>query len=125
VKTKLFVRLIVVVLLLSACAPSPAAEPEKPAKEGYTIAMVVKNLGNPFFEAAEKGGKEAAAELGDEFIFQGPSTPTAEGQIEIIDALIAQKVDVTRLCPQGVATSLSTRLTWKPSAASRYRFWQR
>ena len=93
-KIKLFVLPVIVVLLLSACAPSPAAEPEEPAKEGYTIAMVVKNMGNPFFEAAEKGGKEAAAELGDEFIFQGPSTPTAEGQIEIIDALIAQKVDV-------------------------------
>jgi rhamnose transport system substrate-binding protein len=92
-KTKLFVLTIVVVLLLSACAPPAAPEPA-PAEEGYTIAMVVKNLGNPFFEAAEKGGKEAAEELGAEFIFQGPSTPTAEGQIEIIDALIAQKVDV-------------------------------
>ena len=88
-KSKLFILLMVLVLILSACAPQPAA----PAKKGYKIAMVVKNLGNPFFEAAEKGGKEAAGELGDEFIFQGPATPTAEGQIEIIDALIDQKVD--------------------------------
>ena len=58
------------------------------------VAMVVKNLGNSFFEACRDGGLEAAKELGGvELIFQGPPTPTAEGQIEIIDSLIAQKVN--------------------------------
>jgi len=58
------------------------------------IAMVVKNLGNGFFEAAHNGGNEAAKELGGvEVIYTGPTTPTAEGQIEIISTLIAQKVD--------------------------------
>lgn len=59
----------------------------------YTIAMVVKGAGNPFFEACRKGGVEAAGQLGDKLIFQGPETPTAEGQIALIDALIAQRVD--------------------------------
>ncbi|GFP40834.1 rhamnose transport system substrate-binding protein, partial [Candidatus Hakubella thermalkaliphila] len=68
----------------------PAPEPAEPIE----IAMVVKNLGNPFFEAAKKGGEEAAAEVGATFIFDAPATPTAEGQIEIIDALIARGVDV-------------------------------
>lgn len=89
-KSKLFAILTVMFLILGACTPAATPEPEQ---KTYKIAMVVKNLGNPFFEAAEKGGKEAAEELGIEFIFQGPSTPTAEGQIEIIDALIAQEVD--------------------------------
>jgi rhamnose transport system substrate-binding protein len=58
------------------------------------IAMVVKNLGNGFFDAARDGGKEAAKELGDvELIYTGPTTPTAEGQIDIINSLIAQHVD--------------------------------
>jgi rhamnose transport system substrate-binding protein len=58
------------------------------------VAMVVKNLGNSFFEACRDGGLEAAKELGGmEVIYQGPPTPTAEGQIEIINSLIAQKVD--------------------------------
>lgn len=62
--------------------------------EPLRIAMVVKNLGNSFFEACRDGGLEAAEELGNiELIYQGPSTPTAEGQIEIIDSLIAQQVD--------------------------------
>ena len=57
------------------------------------IGMVVKNLGNGFFEAARDGGQEAAKELGGvELIYTGPTKPTAEGQIEIINSLIAQKV---------------------------------
>ncbi len=58
------------------------------------VAMVVKSLGNGFFDAARDGGKEAAKELGNvELIYTGPTTPTAEGQIDVINSLIAQKVD--------------------------------
>ena len=58
------------------------------------IAMVVKNLGNGFFEAARDGGLEAAKQLGGvKVIYTGPTTPTAEGQIDIIRSLIAQNVN--------------------------------
>jgi rhamnose transport system substrate-binding protein len=58
------------------------------------IALVVKALGIGFFDAANKGAQEAAKELGDvEIIYTGPTKTTAEGQIEVINALIAQKVD--------------------------------
>jgi rhamnose transport system substrate-binding protein len=61
--------------------------------DNIRVAMVVKNLGNGFFEAARDGGQEAAKELGGvELIYTAPTTPTAEGQIEIINSLIAQKV---------------------------------
>lgn len=62
--------------------------------ETKRIALVVKSLGNGFFEAAARGAEEAAKELGDvEIIYTGPTTTTAEGQIEVINTLIAQKVD--------------------------------
>lgn len=58
------------------------------------IALVVKALGIGFFDAAAKGAEEAAKELGDvEIIYTGPTKTTAEGQIEVINSLIAQKVD--------------------------------
>src|SRR5215472_18387774 len=58
------------------------------------VALVPKALGNGFFDAANKGANEAAKELGGvSIIYTGPTTPTAEGQIEIVNALIAQKVD--------------------------------
>jgi rhamnose transport system substrate-binding protein len=58
------------------------------------IAMVVKNLGNSYFDACAKGAKEAADEVGGyEIIYTAPTKATAEEQIAVIDALIAQKVD--------------------------------
>ena len=57
------------------------------------IALVVKSLGSGFFDAAHQGALEAAKELKDvEIIYTGPAKATAEGQIEIINALIAQNV---------------------------------
>ncbi|GGY67686.1 sugar ABC transporter substrate-binding protein [Pseudoduganella albidiflava] len=62
--------------------------------EKIRIAMVVKSLGNGFFDAAHTGAKEAAGQLKDvEIIYTGPTTPSAEGQIEIVNSLISQKVD--------------------------------
>lgn len=64
------------------------------AQDDVRIAMVVKALGIGFFEAARDGGLEAAEEVGDiELIYTGPTTTTAEGQIETISSLIAQRVD--------------------------------
>ena len=76
-------------LVITCLAAASAA-----AETKYRVAMVVKNLGNGFFDAAHQGGEEAAKELGDvELIYTGPTKPTAEGQIEIINSLIAQKVN--------------------------------
>ena len=58
------------------------------------IALVAKSLGNGFFEAADKGAEEAAKQIGGvKIVYTGPTTTTAEGQIEVINALISQKVD--------------------------------
>lgn len=58
------------------------------------VAMVVKNLGNSYFDACANGAKEAAAELGGiEIIYTAPTKPTPEDQIAVIDSLIAQRVD--------------------------------
>jgi rhamnose transport system substrate-binding protein len=71
---------------LSAALASPAFAADK-------IALVVKSLGNGFFDAANQGAQEAAKELKNvEIIYTGPAKATAEGQIEIVNSLIAQKV---------------------------------
>ena len=78
--------------------------------ETKRIALVVKALGIGFFEAAQKGAEEAAKELGDvEIIYTGPTDTTAEGQIEVINALIAQGVDAIAISandPDAVAPAL-------------------
>eukprot|EP01030_Chromulinospumella_sphaerica_P024999 gene24999-25113_t len=73
-------------IALSAALVSPAFAADK-------IALVVKSLGNGFFDAANQGAQEAAKELKNvEIIYTGPAKATAEGQIEIVNSLIAQKV---------------------------------
>ena len=80
------------VAVLSTCMMACLATGAQ-AAEKMKIAMVVKNLGNGFFDAAHEGANEAAKQLGDvEIIYTGPTTATAEGQIEIISSLISQKV---------------------------------
>ena len=81
-------------LKILAATTAIAALLASPAFAQTRIALVVKSLGNGFFDAANKGAQEAAAELGDvEVIYTGPTAATAEAQIEVINSLIAQQVD--------------------------------
>ena len=73
---------------LVACGKSG---PPQPART--RVGIVAKSLGNGFFDAVHKGADEAGRELDAEVIFVGPTTPTAEGQIETLNSLIAQRVD--------------------------------
>ena len=80
--------------LLAGAALALAAMVSTANAADMKIALLVKSLGNGFFEAANKGAQEAAKELGGvEIIYTGPTTTTAEGQIEVINSLIAQGVD--------------------------------
>lgn len=56
-------------------------------------AIIFKSTGNPFGEKLMEGFEDAIKEVGDEAILRAPDQPTVEGQIQIIEELIAQKVD--------------------------------
>lgn len=79
---------VAVTLVMSGCG-----ERKHESNARVRIGIVAKSLGNGFFDAVHKGADEAAAALDAEVIFTGPTTPTAEGQIEVVNALIAQHVD--------------------------------
>jgi rhamnose transport system substrate-binding protein len=80
--------LTIVLALDAACAP------QSEQQQVLRVGIVAKSLGNGFFDAVQRGGQEAARELGQvEIVFTGPTTPTAEGQIEVLNALTAQHVD--------------------------------
>jgi rhamnose transport system substrate-binding protein len=96
------------------------------------IALVVKALGIGFFEAAAEGAEDAAAELGNvEIIYTGPTDTTAEGQIEVINSLIAQGVDAIAISandPDAVAPALQramqrgiTVISWDSGVAEEGR----
>lgn len=84
-------KILLVAAAIGICFGMSACQKKS---EKTRIAMVVKNLGNGFFNAAHTGADEAAKQLGNvEIIYTGPTTPSAEGQIEIVNSLISQKVD--------------------------------
>ncbi len=90
---------LILTMVLSACtpvqrsaAPQEAGGGEDAAVGARTYVLVPKNLGNPYFDAANKGAQEAAGELGLTVLYQGSSTADATEQIQLINALIAQEV---------------------------------
>jgi rhamnose transport system substrate-binding protein len=84
-------RLVIAAIAAGMLTAVVGCGEKKPEK--VRIAMVVKSLGNGFFDAAHNGADEAAKQLKDvEIIYTGPTTPSAEGQIEIVNSLISQKV---------------------------------
>lgn len=123
IKYSIFASLVILSMILTACAPAatpapeppkaeepaaaeptkaaeaPAAEPTKAAEapaEGkkFNVFMMPKVTGNPYFEACFKGATEASNELGDiNLIWQAPSKGDPNEQIELIQSAIAQKVD--------------------------------
>ncbi|HET8726199.1 MAG TPA: substrate-binding domain-containing protein, partial [Alphaproteobacteria bacterium] len=84
---KLAFTTAIAAVMLGAAVPAAVADNMK-------IALLVKNLGNGFFDAANKGAEQAAKDLGDvDIIYTGPTQPTPEGQIDIINQLVSQKVN--------------------------------
>ncbi|TAG16378.1 MAG: rhamnose ABC transporter substrate-binding protein, partial [Rhodobacterales bacterium] len=117
---------------LTTAAVATALMANAAAAENVKIAILVKALGIGFFEAAAKGAEEAAAELGDvEIIYTGPTSTTAEGQIEVINALIAQGVDAIAISandPDAVSPALQkamergiTVISWDSGVAKEGR----
>ncbi len=63
------------------------------------IAFVPKLQGIPYFEAMNAGGKAAAADLGVEWLYQGPTQADAAAQAQIVRSYIQQKVDTLIVAP--------------------------
>ncbi|MDC7244538.1 MAG: rhamnose ABC transporter substrate-binding protein [Sphaerochaetaceae bacterium] len=89
---KIGMLLLIVLVVSTGLFAQGAQEPVE--KDSYEIVILVKSMGNGFFDACFEGSKQAAEELGNiNTTYMGPVQTTAEGQIEIIETLIAQRVD--------------------------------
>ncbi len=58
------------------------------------MGLMPKLIGISYFNAVEKGAREAAAELGVDLDFDGPTVDSAEEQVKMIDRWIAQGYDM-------------------------------
>ena len=78
-------------------ATAPASAPG--ANKKITIGLLPKLTGVNYFNAAEKGAKEAGAELGVEVVYDGPVTNDVTKQAAIIDAWVMRKFDAICVAP--------------------------
>jgi rhamnose transport system permease protein len=75
-------------------AVAPAAEGSSPRTKKITVAMMPKSKGNAYFIACKKGADEAAAELGINLIWDGPTDTDPAKQNEVVETWITRQVDV-------------------------------
>jgi rhamnose transport system substrate-binding protein len=69
----------------------------------YVIAFVPKLINIGYFNAMEKGGYQAAKDLGVTFDYEGPTTADAALQVKTIKQLIAKHVDAIAVAPDDPA----------------------
>lgn len=69
------------------------------ADKPYKIAFVPKLQGIPYFEAMNAGGKQAATDMGINWLYQGPTQADAAAQSDIVRTYIQRKVDALFIAP--------------------------
>ncbi len=92
--------------LLAAGAVLAAAAPAEAQQKKLILALVPKNMNNPFFDQARDGCKKAEKELNGavECLYIGPGEHGGgEEQVQVINDLIAKKVDGIAVSPSNAA----------------------
>jgi rhamnose transport system substrate-binding protein len=74
-------------------ASSASANPDAPIKDGLKIAFLPKQVNNPYFTVADKGGEKAVTEFKGTYKEVGPSDASASSQVQYINTLTQQGQD--------------------------------
>ena len=93
-------------LLTAAVAFSALMGGQACAQQKFTFALVPKNMNNPFFDQARDGCKKAEAESKGAFqcMYIGPGEHGGgEEQVQIVQDLVAKKVDGIAVAPANAA----------------------
>lgn len=102
--------LTVALLFFPGCSPAPDGSRLNPDAAGKpTIAFMPKSKGNAYFLSCKKGADKAAAELGVDLLFDGPTDPDPAKQNEIIEQWINVGVDAIAVACEnrdGISTAL-------------------
>jgi rhamnose transport system substrate-binding protein len=81
-------------LVLAACGSSSDSEGGGSGSDGKSVSVTFlpKNLGNPYFDTSDKGGKAAVKEFGGKFAEVGPQEASPDAQVPFINTAAQQGV---------------------------------
>jgi len=82
------------------------------------IGMMPKLVGISYFDATERGAREAAEELGVRLIYDGPTGPQSDEQIQLINGWVAQGLDVIAVAPNDPEAISKTLRTARAAGAT-------
>lgn len=74
--------------------PALAADHTVDTSKRIKVAMVPKLVGLSVFKANEQGASAQAKKLNIDFLYTGPVTASAQGQVDVFNSLIARRFDV-------------------------------
>jgi rhamnose transport system substrate-binding protein len=84
-----------------AAVSAGKADPNAATQQGLTVGFLPKQVNNPYFTTADKGGEKALAELGSSYKEVGPSSATdTSGQVSYVNTLTQQQVDAMAVSAQ-------------------------
>lgn len=95
-KKGLLITLSLLVLVLTISFSSVLAK-------DYTILVMPKLVGIPYFNASEDGALQAGKDLGVEVIYAGPTQADAAAQVKMIEDYISRGVDAIAVAPNDPA----------------------
>ncbi|MFI2204348.1 rhamnose ABC transporter substrate-binding protein [Streptomyces sp. NPDC020192] len=85
----------------SSNAAAGTADPNAATKKGLTVGFLPKQVNNPYFTSADKGGDAALKELGSSYKEVGPSSATdTSGQVSYVNTLTQQQVNAVAVSAQ-------------------------
>jgi rhamnose transport system substrate-binding protein len=87
------------VVLCAVGASATVLAQESKAEGKLSVAVMPKLVGIDYFNAVEKGAKEAAKELNIDLTWDGPTVNDVTKQAEMLDTWVARKVDVIAVAP--------------------------
>jgi rhamnose transport system substrate-binding protein len=80
---------------------SGEADPDAETATDLTVAFLPKQVNNPYFTAADNGGKEVVEALGSTFRETGPNSASdTAGQVSYVNTLTQQQVDAMAVAAQ-------------------------
>ena len=94
-------------VMLAGCAAATPGDGGDGGDKGGSITVIPKSLGNKYFEASDKGAKEAADEIGYTFTEAGPTATGSADQVPFIQTAI--QTGQKAICPAPNMAPIATR----------------